>query len=198
MSKCLQHGVVSVLPRNSTQKKNGKKNPIKIPTTGPKLKQNGSHPQAWDIPPCFGKSIFAFRGFSSGIQLRLRLDQDLRGKEHSVDLPRQKKTVSSDGLHHGTVDGVEIRLTKLMVHWKFLCHHCWMVQKSGKTHQLRLVVYPILFYRGFYIYIQTVGWPWDFWTINSIMETMQFHGGRAPKKRSIGCDVTEIASLTLG
>ena len=54
-----------------------------------------------------------------------------------------------------------------------------MVQKSGKkTHQLRLVVYPMIFvyrlkkkihyFQGF----STIpgGWPWDFWTINSIIK----------------------------
>ena len=38
-----------------------------------------------------------------------------------------------------------------------------MVQKSG-VHQLRLVVYPIIYHGIFYI---PGGWPWDFWTINS-------------------------------
>ena len=40
-----------------------------------------------------------------------------------------------------------------------------MVQKSG-DHQLRLVVYPII-YQGF----STIpgGWDWDFWTINYVL-----------------------------
>ena len=42
-----------------------------------------------------------------------------------------------------------------------------MVHKSG-VHQLRLVVYPIV-YRVFMDFIHpNGGWPWDFWTINSL------------------------------
>ena len=45
---------------------------------------------------------------------------------------------------------------------EMLCWYCWWL-KSG-DHQLRLVVYPVI-YSLFYI---PGGWPWDFWTINSI------------------------------
>ena len=41
----------------------------------------------------------------------------------------------------------------------------WMASRNpARFQQLRLVVYPII-YRGFCI---PGGWPWDFWTINSM------------------------------
>ena len=46
----------------------------------------------------------------------------------------------------------------------FLWWYCWWFKKSG-VYQLRLVVYPS-YLQGFTT-IQTVVWPWDFWTINS-------------------------------
>ena len=47
-----------------------------------------------------------------------------------------------------------------------------MVQKSG-VHQLRLVVYPIV-YKVFYI---PGGWEWDFWTINCSTQQETFPKG---------------------
>ena len=44
-------------------------------------------------------------------------------------------------------------------------------------HQLRLVVYPII-YKVLYI---PGGWPWDFWTINSISR----HGGHNTRLYSV-------------
>ena len=48
---------------------------------------------------------------------------------------------------------------------RFLGPYCWWFRNPA--NQLRLVVYPTI-YRGF----STIpgGWPWDFWTINSIKQ----------------------------
>ena len=51
-----------------------------------------------------------------------------------------------------------------------------MVQTSG-DHQLRLVVYPII-YRVLYI---PGGWPWDFWTINSMTANLPMNWA-SPKR----------------
>ena len=44
-----------------------------------------------------------------------------------------------------------------------------MVQKSGKLTTWGWLVYPTI-YR--ILYIQNGGWPWDFWTINSILHVV--------------------------
>ena len=52
----------------------------------------------------------------------------------------------------------------------FLWWYCWWFKKSG-LYQLRLVVYPS--YLQSFTTIQTVVWPWDFWTINSTQKTLE-------------------------
>ena len=68
--------------------------------------------------------------------------------------------------------GVKYKKKKTF-HWRLKSpshgtYYCWWL-KSG-VHQLRLVVYPII-YKGFIH--PNGGWEWDFWTINSITKKKQ-------------------------